>query len=338
MCIRYMFYYVFSVFMSVGCIQEVRSSTLVNVSIDLGIYHFITEMRSVSTTDSCVYVMENDLLVIEMESGTLVDQWELDTTVNGYTGDGYIYWSGDQFFGQRGIGEIVYKIYVPEAGEYRFVWRNKILQGSNPTEHNDTWLKINGDDFFGRKTDGSIVHPRPECTSTNDCPNGSSGDGFFKVFGSSLNNWIWRAETSDESFYNIFIQFDQPGIYDITINARSSFHGIDRMILYKPSVHTDAFAQNTSRAASPIDCSGTVHVDRPVARVSRIYTSGQELKIELPEPVNSTYELLDLQGRILQKGSSNQRAYTVFLLYPRGVYLVRIQIGENFYTQKIMVR
>ncbi|MEM9717735.1 MAG: T9SS type A sorting domain-containing protein [Bacteroidota bacterium] len=324
---RYMLHFVFSIFLSLGGLQEVRSSTLVLNGL----------MRSASTTDSCVYIMENDLLVIEMESAVLAGDWMQDSYIDGYTGEGYIFWSGNNYFSSSGVGEIVYKIYVPEAGEYRFVWRNKILRGTNFTEHNDTWLKINGDDFFGREGDGSIVHPRPECSTTNDCPEGSSANGFFKVFGSSLNNWIWRAETSDGSFYNIFVRFDNPGIYEITINARSNFHGIDRMILYKPSVHRDAFAQDTNREASKINCSGLVHRDRPVARISRIYANGQAVKIELPQPVKSSYELLDLQGRVMQRGSSKQAAYTVSLPYPSGIYVFRVQIGKNFYTQKIMI-
>ncbi|WNJ20433.1 T9SS type A sorting domain-containing protein [Pontibacter sp. G13] len=294
--------------------------------------------RPMSANDSCVYLMSNDLLVIEMESGTTVEKWEKQTTATEYTGDGYIIWTGGQFFNQRGNGEINYQIYVPTTGEYRFIWRSRIMKGTQASEHNDTWLKINGSDFFGRKNDGNIVHPRPTCTSNNDCPAGSSGDGFFKVYGSSPTEWIWNAFTSDHDSHKIYVKFDSPGFYQITLNARSSFHAIDRMVLYKEGTISYNGARDTSLVASAIDCSGAVSISHSELPAANIYPVGERLQIELSKAHEASFELLDLQGKMLQQGEFQGREHSVPMPQTAGVYLIRLRIGDQFISRKFVRR
>ncbi|MEM1275383.1 MAG: DUF5060 domain-containing protein, partial [Pseudomonadota bacterium] len=204
-----------------------------------------------STAPRDVFVENNGIVVIEMESaadfGPLPTGWETRSTYNSNaagnvdnrgqaTGGDFLIWQGGQFFNDPSNGQITYKIQITEAGTYRFEWRSQVGEGSQTSEHNDTWLKIGGDAFWGQQGDGSTVRPNGVSRSENDwpngatSPNGSSADGFFKIY-HGTQDWNFGGFTSDHDGHQIYARFDQPGIYDITIAARSSHHVIDRMVL-----------------------------------------------------------------------------------------------------------
>jgi hypothetical protein len=109
--------------------------------------------------------------------------------------------------------------------------------GTNTTEHNDTWLKIEADAFYGQQGGGSIVCPKGLNAAENDCsggvPEGAGSGGWFKVYSSGANNWSWVSNTSDNDAHQIYARFDAPGVYNILVSARSSSHAIDRMVLAK---------------------------------------------------------------------------------------------------------
>ena len=60
---------------------------------------------------------------------------------------------------------------------------------------------------------------------------GDGGDGWFKVYNNGANSWSWIAVTGDFDGHRIFARFDQPGLYELKLSARSSFHIIDRIVL-----------------------------------------------------------------------------------------------------------
>jgi len=195
--------------------------------------------------DEGAFIEEGGLVVIEMESAdNLPGSWVLGPDENptspninnpgGATGGQFIVWEGGQFFGNQNNGQITYQVQINNPGTYQFKWRNQVGNGTNTTEHNDTWLKIEADAFYGQKG-SSIVCPKGFDGNANDCtggaPEGAGGNGFFKVYSSGANNWSWSTNTSDNDAHQIFARFDEPGTYDITIAARSSSHVIDRMVL-----------------------------------------------------------------------------------------------------------
>ncbi len=175
----------------------------------------------------------NGLMVAEMERNNLIENWQLKTSGIDFTGTGAIYWDGSQSLQNPGNGVMTYPVKINNPGTYRFEWRVAVGKGNQTSEHNDTWLKIEADDFFGQQGD-HIVRPRSQCESdpNADCPNGSSKDGFFKIYGGKINQFEWKAYTSDNDAHRIFATFNEPGTYDIIISARSSHQIIDRMVLY----------------------------------------------------------------------------------------------------------
>ncbi|WP_020569668.1 DUF5060 domain-containing protein [Neolewinella persica] len=192
------------------------------------------------------YLEQNGLVVIEPENVAALNGWEISNAISGATGPGYIHWTGSQFFNQTGNGVLRYYVNISTVGTYRFEWRVAVGFGTNGTEHNDSWLKIGAGNFYGEKTN-SRVKPKPACNNDPDynCPAGSSLNGFFKIYGGGVNQFQWAARTSDNDAHNVFATFDAPGVYEIEVNARSSYHSIDRLVMYHSSV-----TGNTARALS----------------------------------------------------------------------------------------
>lgn len=219
------------------------------------------------------WIEENGLVVIEMESAdNLPGAWQdinsysasFSPDVNsptGATGDNFIIWQSGQNLGNPGVGTITYPVQINNAGTYQFKWRNQVGNGTNTTEHNDTWLKIDADQFFGSKNNGGSTvcpngAPSGTCPAGSSSPNGSSNGGWFKIYSSGANNWSWSTNTSDNDAHQIFATFDQPGIYNIQISARSNSHAVDRMVLVNESLASNngqslSLAESTRTQADP---------------------------------------------------------------------------------------
>ncbi|MEO0732780.1 MAG: PKD domain-containing protein [Bacteroidota bacterium] len=212
------------------------------------------DFRPAGGGDDCtqkIWGEEDGIVVIEMEHGNLSSSWRQRTTTGGFTGDGYIQWEGAEFFNQVGVGKLIYPVRIEEAGTYRFIWHTGIGRGTSNTEHNDTWVRFNGAgaQIFARKT-GAQYLPRPACESNPDfgCPEGSSRGNFLKIYNNNgnFNGWRWWANTSDNDATPVFVEFTEPGLYEMELNARSSFNRLDRTILYRTDV-ADNVAQRLSR-------------------------------------------------------------------------------------------
>ncbi|MEO1444619.1 MAG: hypothetical protein AAFV33_29780, partial [Chloroflexota bacterium] len=161
------------------------------------------------SSDSAVegaFIEENGIVVIEMESAPETPgDWKIGpsgdiTSANiddegQATGGQYLVWEGTQFFDTPGNGTITYPIQINTPGTYQFNWRTQVGIGTNTTEHNDTWLKIEADSFFGEQGGGSIVCPIGLNPADNACvggdPEGAGGGGWFKIFSSGAQTWTW---------------------------------------------------------------------------------------------------------------------------------------------------
>ncbi|MEL6275911.1 MAG: hypothetical protein AAFU03_12480, partial [Bacteroidota bacterium] len=193
-----------------------------------------------SLSSQPVYQESNGLVVIEMENVAALNGWNIANSIGGATGSGYIIWTDGQFLNQTGSGPLLYRVQISTPGTYRFEWRVAVGNGTNSTEHNDSWLKIVAPNYFAQKNN-SLLKPKPTCNNdpNYDCPNGSTVNGFFKIYGGGVNNFLWQARTSDHDAHQIYADFPAAGVYDIEVNARSSFHAIDRMIMYHSNVSSN---------------------------------------------------------------------------------------------------
>jgi hypothetical protein len=194
---------------------------------------------------SSAFVEQNGLLVVELENTNFSGNWEVEHGELS-TNNGYLVYKGSDNFSTPNIDTITIPVVINNPGVYRFQWRNIISEGDSPTEANDSWLKIESNNFFAKKISaaqgtepvGHIVCPNGRDAS-NRCegsrPDGSTRLGWFKAYrnGGPVNGWVWRVSTSDFDPHAIFAEFDAPGQYNILVSGRSFGHGIDRLVMYK---------------------------------------------------------------------------------------------------------
>ncbi|MEL6193825.1 MAG: DUF5060 domain-containing protein [Bacteroidota bacterium] len=183
--------------------------------------------------NSCpaMYKEEGGLVVFEPESIPVAGDWDLQTSIDGYSGAGYIRWGGSNQFNNPGQGLMEYTIQIQTPGTYRFNWRSRITIGNDSREHNDTWLRFpDADDFYGEKNGGSIVYPHGSGQTPN--PEGAGKEGWFKIYMSRAGEWHWSARTSDNDAHDIYVVFNAPGVYTMQLSGRSEGHAVDRIVLY----------------------------------------------------------------------------------------------------------
>jgi N-acetylneuraminic acid mutarotase len=245
----------------------------------------LTEGTGAANVPAGTWIENGGLVVIETESiGTLPGSWKNAATYSATaspdlnnptdaTGDDFIIWQGGQSLGNPGNGLLTYPVQITTPGVYRFQWRSQVANGTNATEHNDTWVKIESDAFYGLKGSGTVC-PKGLNPAENDCtggaPEGAGAGGWFKVYSSGATNWKWSTQTSDNDAHQIYARFDAPGVYNILLSARSSSHAIDRMVLshsgYSGNPQNLSLAESTrsqgstvgAAAGSPYDVSITV--------------------------------------------------------------------------------
>lgn len=199
--------------------------------------------------DSCpdvgfIFEESNGIISIEFENNDFPEGWKLKNDVADVSGQGYMQWEGSPSLGTPGNGIVTFPLMITTTGTYKFTWRSSFRKGSNGTEHNDTWLSFpDAKDFYGKKSSGSVVYPSGSGKSPN--PNGATKDGWFKIYRSGNNNsFSWQAMTSDHDGHDIYVVFESPGVYELQVSARSDFHGIDRMLLFRENItQNDALAE-----------------------------------------------------------------------------------------------
>ena len=201
-----------------------------------------------------VFEESDGIISIEFENNDFPDGWKLKTDVANVSGQGYMQWEGSPSLSNPGNGKVTFPLKITNTGTYRFIWRSSFRKGSNGTEHNDTWLRFpDAKDFFGENSSGSKVYPSGVGKSPN--PHGASKDGWFKIYRSGNNNdFNWQARTSDNDAHDIYVIFDSPGVFLLEVSARSDFHGIDRMLLFKENISQNDALGEADTFSNKISC------------------------------------------------------------------------------------
>lgn len=194
--------------------------------------------ETVSDCTAPIYLEKDGKIVVEFESAAHKNGWDIETSATGYSGDGYLVWNGAQYFGDPTHGVVAYKLRITTTGTYKFLWNSRVTHGNNGTEHNDTWLSfpdVPVGNFYGKKGTISVVYPGG--LGLSPVPKGSSKLGYFKIYKSgAANEWKWQATTSDNDGHSVYLDIDTPGDYTMKIAVRSSYHAIDKFVLFKTNV------------------------------------------------------------------------------------------------------
>ncbi len=187
------------------------------------------------------FIEQNGFLVMEAESVDLPAGWVTRTTVppgdpqriGGFTGEGFIEWTGAQFFGlqipeRRAEGVITYQFTINNPGRYTLRWRTKQrLAGQTFDAGNDSFVRF----------------------ASGTTPTGQEDfSRFTKVFIQNMQNWdlkVCAEPRRDQNGNAVFItnafrRDFTAGTHRIQIAARSPGHVIDRLILHRDGVPFNA--------------------------------------------------------------------------------------------------
>jgi hypothetical protein len=295
-----------------------------------------------ATCDGSLPFEEKDgLLTIEMESGKLNDdRWkignQLETINNQQIETKYIYWSGSESFNALSGAPITYKIKINNPGTYRFAWRMRVGLGTSTGEHNDAWLKIDGEDFFGIK-DGAKVYPKPMCSNNTNltCAAGTSTQNFIKAYGNRLD-WTFVTNTNDHVAHRVFVTFNEAKEYTITVDARSSFLFIDKMVLRREGISDSvAFDLNNPESQCFNTSLNTIDHSKPQIKISPNPTNG---KIEIKNlPIKTNLFISNILGSVIREIHIASATYSLDISdLKRGVYFLSNTDKNNYFVKKII--
>nr|MBI1232158.1 carbohydrate-binding family 6 protein [Cytophagales bacterium] len=184
-----------------------------------------------------IFQEKDGIVIVEMENLTATGEWKSGSASLDGKPINYIY-SEKEYFQNPGNQLLTFKIKINTPGTYRFIWHSKVGEGSSPTDYNDTWLRIaDASDFFAQNESGNTLHPKGICKT--DCPNGMGAEGWFKVYSHGTKDWTWRAKTSDNDPHEIYARFDKAGTYTVEVSARSSYHFLNRFVMFHPDKYTE---------------------------------------------------------------------------------------------------
>ena len=190
------------------------------------------------------FLMQNDLLIFEAESTTLVGEWRRRTSFGNFTGNGYIIWregNTNTATDNNYTDVMTYVVKIPAAGTYRLMMR---ATSPDPGDlYNDIWFRVLGEGAFMEAVD-----PSPEGSGTDYV---NMGQDWFKIYNNSTEQWRWQASHVDNDAHEIFIVVEEPGEFAFQISGRSNQFRIDRFAVYDEETYTQNEATALTNPQSP---------------------------------------------------------------------------------------
>lgn len=194
-------------------VQQIPDDPRMKYTRSLIVLSFAALSLNATAADDFVFLENNGLVVMDVESMPAEDGWTEKTDIADFKGESYYEWTGSNHFnkGNAGKGAITYTFRITSPGNYQMRWRNRIAVGESNTEHNDSWMRLaTGEDIIGEEP----------------------LSGWTKVYTNNRTNWTWDARTVDH-VGNPLRQYFSSGDHTIEISGRSAGHAIDRIALFK---------------------------------------------------------------------------------------------------------
>jgi len=288
-----------------------------------------------------IFQESGGVVIIEIESAQNFGLWELQQDELGYTGEGYLHYKGPNHYNAPGNSLLKFEIKIEKTGKYRFQWHSLIAIGESNTEHNDSWLRFqDASDFYGEK-DGQKVFPKGVGKTPN--PNGSSFDGWLKIYQNNQNNWTWVTRTSDHDPHEIYVEFDTIGIYTIEISGRSNGHAINRIALYHNDVSSSYALDLAQSESQQILTVATKEVQNKTLLI-RPTLARNSIIIDIPETISTGIhygQIINFNGQSLKwfsfhTNSGNENVNIPITDLEDGIYLIRFQERTDTYQAKFI--
>lgn len=158
-----------------------------------------------------IFIEKNGLIVFEVESIPIAEGWELETEVNGYSGEGYLTWKLPTNTQPQGQGLLAYTFKVSNPGTYTVKIRN-FHPCEDFTECNDIFLKMNDTEWR-------------------------------KNFNHTLAEWDWNSQQDvDHVFSDASYELEE-GIHTLYLSRRSEDFSIDKIAILNEATPENIYQQ-----------------------------------------------------------------------------------------------
>ncbi len=178
-----------------------------------------------------VFLESDGVVVMEAESSaSKPGKWKGKTDLEGFTGKGYIEYTGNKPAGGPPGTTLVYFFKIEKAGTYTLHLRaHKRLEGEEQDKCNDCYVRVEGD--YSASEDAGDKH--------NDDARLKTLRADTKLYGGHAKTWGW-AETLDLGGHNNKRKpkyvFKAGETYALGISGRSQRFNLDRIVFRHESV------------------------------------------------------------------------------------------------------
>ncbi|GAB5408954.1 MAG: hypothetical protein BalsKO_13190 [Balneolaceae bacterium] len=165
-----------------------------------------------------IFLEKNGIVMVEAENVTISEGWELETDVEGYSGEGYLTWTPATNVQPNGQGLLAYTFKITNQGIYKVKIRN-YHPCEDFTECNDIFLKMNDTEWR-------------------------------KNFNHTLAEWDWNSRQDvDHVFSDASYELEE-GVHTLYLSGRSQDFSIDKIAIFH-----EASTENGYKTAELSTCS-----------------------------------------------------------------------------------
>lgn len=267
-----------------------------------------------STTPSGTqaYHEQSGLLVIQPENRSVSPGWSVESNLSGYTGSGYIKWTGPDIppAGSSGLNE--YKIYITNPGRYEIRIRSN-KTNPDPSRENDVWLRIDNGTWY------------------------KTYNGY-----QSSNEWVWNTQYEIEHHVNIPPAFAElsAGLHSLYLSGREKNFYIDRIHFYLPTV-ANATSLNHPESefkeipAGQLSCNSVCMTDSQCSNTDSSWYCASQFNYQNWTDESSAYQTIQyMENNQVKTATGNNTGFNQFLDQDGILKVHLIKNGKVFYREK----
>ena len=179
------------------------------------------------------FIEEEGLIVMEAESVPRSNNWQLESTEEGFAGDGYLRYVGSNKFNEPGSDILEFQIVITNPGKYRMFTFISHLGAPETDQENDVWTKMDDGEWI-KTVHGGLYIDLGFSHHTTWVMNGPDGEEFsnpeyeltagihtFYISGRSFNVRLDRIHIwKDDQPFQVF--YDEAAVNTLPESARDN--------------------------------------------------------------------------------------------------------------------
>jgi len=180
---------------------------------------------------SAPFQERDGLVVMEAESvDDLVDPWVEESNVDGFTGTGFLRFTGNRDAGGDPVGRLSFPFSIARGGTYRLAIHGyKPQVGTRTDLSNDCYTKLVPYPAGGHQAEDTKMY----------------------LGGNRADTWGWAKKHEPSTHFYVKTRYElTPGDYALEVSGRSRNFRIDRIVLFEISTVDEGWALDLARTES----------------------------------------------------------------------------------------